>query len=229
MTEPVPPQRGIEPPAGGPPGVGTIDAPFDRGSEPEQMKSTSSLAATAAAINPVSPNPVPVGKIDNPDPSSTSDKRSALASNDAINSVKKVSSNTSSDTESRIQNAGTAKAGSHSALFGLGPKDEIGESSIHAPKAPMEVSETIDEAGEVTAQRVEPRFGGAMEDDTGGYDGLKKAAREEEQKRKNGGTAAGGNGWAAATSASALAPPDQEGDRNPSTFPQQASCYIAAH
>lgn len=230
IPEHAPPQPGIEPPAGGPPGEGTIDAPFDRGNEPEQTQSTSSLAAKAAAKNPVSPNPAPGSTMDNPDLSSTSDIKSALTSNDATNGLSKAASTTSSGTGSKANEAGTAKAGSHSALFGLGPKDEIGNSAIHAPKAPMEVSETIDEVGEVTAERAETGRGAEMEEDTGGYDGLKKAAMEEEQKRKNVGTAAGDNGWAASTSASASAPPNQEDDRDPSTFfVSKASCNIAIH
>lgn len=223
VPEQVPTQPGTEPLSGAPLGKGTPDAPFDRGNEPEQIQATDSSAATKTATEAATDSLPPTtttraSKIDNPDPSSASDMKSAVAANDATNPVSKMISNTSSDTESKAKKAGTAKAGSHSALFGLGPKEEIGDAAIHAPKGSGEISGTFDEAAEVMAEQAEKERRGATEADTGGYVGLQKAAMEEEEKkRKNGGTAAAaaeGTGWAATTSASAsaLAPPEDERD-----------------
>jgi hypothetical protein len=219
VPEQVPTQSGTEPPSGGSPGRGTAEAPFDRGNEPEQIQVSGLTTDTAGATDTSLPsNTTPASKIDNPDPSIPSDMKSAVASNEATNTINKATSNTpSTDTESKAKKIGTAKPGSHSALFGLGPKDESssGGSAARPPKGSGELSGTIDEAGEVMGQQAEIEKRGADEDDAGGYVGLKKAAMEEEEKKKNGGGgAADGTSWTGAKSAAAA---EEEEERDPST------------
>jgi hypothetical protein len=215
VPEQVPTQSGTEPPSGGSPGRGTAEAPFDRGNEPEQIQASGLTTDTSLPSNTT-----PASKINNPDPSNPSDMKSAVASNEASNTINKVTSNTpSTDTESKAKKIGTAKPGSHSALFGLGPKDESssggGGGAVHPPKGSGELSGTIDEAGEMMGQQAEMEKRGADEDDTGGYVGLKKAAMEEEEKKKNGGGGAvEGTSWTGAKSAAAA---EEEEERDPST------------
>jgi hypothetical protein len=219
VPEQVPTQSGTEPPSGGSPGRGTAEAPFDRGNEPEQIQASGLTTDTTGATDTSLPsNTTPASKINHPDPSNPSDMKSAVASNEATNTINKVTSNTpSTDTESKAKKIGTAKPGSHSALFGLGPKDESssGGSAARPPKGSGELSGMIDEAGEVMGQQAEMEKRGADEDDTGGYVGLKKAAMEEEEKKKNGGGggAADGTSWTGAKSAAA----EEEEERDPST------------
>lgn len=214
VPEQVPTESGVEPPSGGPPGKGTADAPFDRGNEPEQVQITGGIANTTSATDSLPSNTTPASKINNPDPSNPSEMQAAVASNDASNptSTTKVTNNTaSSDTESNPKPTSTVKPGSHSALFGLGKKEDGGASdTIHPPKSSRELTGTIAEAAEVMNEQAEKESKGATEDDTGGYLGLKKAAMEEEEKRRNGGASAG-TGWAPGAAATA-------GWREPSTF-----------
>ena len=214
VPEQVPTESGVEPPSGGPPGKGTADAPFDRGNEPEQVQITGGTANTTSTIDPLPSNTTPTSKIDNSDPSNPSEMKAAVASNGASNptSTTKVTDHTApSDTESKPKPTGTAKPGSHSALFGLGKKDD-GDASdtIHPPKSSRELTGTIAEAAEVMNEQAEKENKGASEDDTGGYLGLKKAAMEEEEKKRNGG-ASEGTGWAPGAAATAS-------EREPSTF-----------
>ncbi len=180
-------QSGTEPPAADAPGKGTREIPYDPGN-----------------------NTTPASKIDNPDPSAPSEMKSAVASNETANTVSKVTSNTSFETESKPKKTGTAQPGSHSALFGLGAEAER-ENVIHPPKSSRELGGTIQEAGEEMGKQAEMEKRGASEDDTGGYVGLKKAAMEEEEKRRNGGAAEG-------KALSAPAVVEEEEERDPSTL-----------
>lgn len=203
-------ESGVEPPSGGPPGRGTADAPFDRGNEPEQVQMTGGTANTTSATDSLPSNSTPISKINNPDPSNPSEMKAAVASDDASNptSTTELTNNTaSSDTESKPKPTGTTKPISHSALFGLGKKEDGGASdAIHPPKSSRELTGTIAEAAEVMNEQAEKEKEGASEDDTGGYLGLKKAAMEEEEKKRNGG-ASEGTGWAPGAAA---APSERE-------------------
>jgi hypothetical protein len=145
--------------------------------------------------------------------------KSAVASNDAANHpIAKAASIAASETDSvKAKRTGTAKPGSHSALFGLGPKEEPEEegATVHPPKGSGEVSGTIDEADEMPNEQAKTEKNNTNDDDTGGYLGLKKAAMEEEEKRKNG-ASTNSPSWTATMATKTEA----DDDRNPSTFPQ---------
>jgi hypothetical protein len=219
VPEQAPTQPGTEPPSDGPAGKGTAEAPFDRGNEPEQVQ-VSGGTADAAEVTDSPPSSItPASKIDNPDPSSPAEMKSAVASNDAANHpIAKAASIAASETDSvKAKRTGTAKPGSHSALFGLGPKEEPeeGGATIHPPKGSGEVSGTIDEADEMPNEQAKTEKNNTNDDDTGGYLGLKKAAMEEEEKRKNG-ASTNSPSWTATMATKTEA----DDDRNPSTFPQ---------
>jgi hypothetical protein len=207
VPEQNPTQPGTEPPSGGPAGKGTAEAPFDRGNEPEQIQVTGSTADTTSKPDPLPSNTTPASKIDKPDPSAPSELKSAVDSNDATNSpaTKVISNSSTSESESKPKKTGTAKPGSHSALFGLGTKGE-GGGTIHPPKSSAELPRTIDEAGEESAEQAQVEKKVVDDDDdTGGYVGFKKAAMEEEEKKRNGGAG------------KAPAPAVVEEEREPST------------
>ncbi|ERF72898.1 hypothetical protein EPUS_08726 [Endocarpon pusillum Z07020] len=216
VPEQVPTESGVEPPSGGPPGKGTADAPFDRGNEPEQVQITGGITNTTSATDSVPSNTTPAN---NPDHSNPSEIKAAVASNDASNptSTTKLPNDTASyDTESNPQPTSTVKPSSHSALFGLGKKEDGGASdTIHPPKSSRELTGTIAEAAEVMNEQAEKESKGATEDDTGGYVGLKKAAMEEEEKRRNGG-ASEGTGWAPGAAVTA-------GEREPRSIEKKDS------
>lgn len=199
VPEQIPTEPGTEPPSGGPPGRGTADAPYDRGNEPEQIQVCGNPASAAADTHPLPSSSIPASKIDNPDPSSSSEMKSALAAHEAENTANKASPNASRKTESESKKANAVNPTSHSALFGLGKKEE----GVHPPKDSREVSGTIEEAGQVMGQQAEMERRGASEDDTGGYLGLRKAAMEEEERKRNGG--ADGRGGATTTTTAAAA------------------------
>jgi hypothetical protein len=216
LTEP-----GIEPPSGGPAGKGTAEAPFHPGNSPEQVQVRGSTTDTTEKPDSLPTSSTPASKIDNPDPSNPSEMKSAVASNDAANAANTTTTTTTTTTEtepeSKPKKTGTAKPGSHSALFGLGPKNEDGggaSGAIHPPKGSGELSGTIDEAGETMGKQAEMEKKGLDEDDTGGYVGLKKAAMEEEEKKRNNGGGFGGGAFATAPESK---PPEEE-EREPSTF-----------
>jgi hypothetical protein len=231
VPEQAPTQPGTEPPSGGPPGKGTAEAPFDPGNEPEQTQVTGSSSGMADATEPPPSSSIPASKIDNPDPSVPSDMETALASNDAANTANQATATASSPTASdpdqnKLKKEGTAKPGSHSALFGLGPKEDRKEGSggatttsssagIHPPKESGELSGTIDEVAEVMGEQVEMEKKGASEDDTGGYVGLKKAAMEEEEKKRNG--SGDPEGKSAPPPAAAAASKEEQEERDSST------------
>lgn len=226
VPEQVPTQPGTEPPSGGPPGKGTTaEGPSDRGNEPEQVQASGGTAHVAGATDSPPPNTTPASKIDTPDPSSPSEMKSVVASNDAANNpATKVASNAPSETDSvKAKKTGTAKPGSHSALFGLGKKEEGGDGggATHPPKGSGGVSGTIDEAAEVVNEQAELEKRGTSEDDTGGYVGLKKAAMEEEEKRRNGG-ATEGRSWMAATAAKT-----EHEDRDPSNVAPTCTLHVS--
>lgn len=208
VPEQIPTEPGREPPSGGPPGRGTADAPYDRGNEPEQIQVRGNPASAAADTHPLPSSSIPASKIDNPDPSSSSEMKSALAAHEAENTANKASPNASRKTESESKKANAVNPTSHSALFGLGKKEE----GVHPPKDSREVSGTIEEAGQVMGQQAEMERRGASEDDTGGYLGLRKAAMEEEERKRNGG--ADGRGGATTTTTAAAA----EENRDASAF-----------
>lgn len=186
VPEQVPTVPGTEPPAGGPPGKGTIEAPFDRGNEPEQTQVTGSTTDAACATEPPPSKTTHSSKIDNPNISAPSEVTSTEAYSETANTANKVTSNTPSESDPKPKKTGTVKPTSHSALFGLGKKEE-GGGTVHPPQSSGELSGTIDEAGKELGKQADMEKKGATEDDTGGYVGLKKAAMEEEEKRRNGG------------------------------------------
>lgn len=210
-----------EPPSVGVPGKGTPDAPFDRGNEPEQAQSDGRPAETKAETL-VTP-PTPASKIDNPDPAVPSEMKSAVSANDAAKSVNPTATSTTtasgagSETDSKVKPSKATQPYSHSALFGLGTKENGTKGDVHPPKDSGNLSGTCEEAGKGLTKQAAMEEKGANEDDTGGYVGLKKAAMEEEERKKkeeenqeSGGDSNVVSEW------KSLAAKDAE-DRNPST------------
>lgn len=195
VPEQVPTESGTEPPSGGPPGKGTADAPFDRGNEPEQIQISGTSTGTTDTTGALPSSTIPASKIDNVDPSSSAEMKSALAADHAAKTANIASSNSSSHMESKSKEPHTVHPKSHSALFGLGKKEE----GVHPPKESRELTGSIEEAGKVMGEQADMERRGVSEEDTGGYNGFKKAAMEEQERMRNSG--AGGGDWATAAAA----------------------------
>ena len=177
-------QTDQEPPSGGPPGAGTPQSPFDPGNRPEQEELTGT--STKTGMERTSPT------------------------GEEADSVQPITSTFQPAVKTK---AGTAKEGSHSALFGLGEGRDEGRKSIHSPPtsdgdssstnpaaaAAMAaanqkdagtdrrgaVGDQVDANGPRDVSSEQSQRNAQIEDDDAcGYTGLKKAALEEQEEKK---------------------------------------------
>ena len=239
-------QSGTEPPAGGAPGKGTADAPYDPGNVPEQVPTQSGTEPPSGGPTGKSTADAPFDRGNEPEqvqvtgssadaagateppPSSvnSTNKADAPDSSAASNANPAIPSHDAAETAKPVVNDTSSEtqpkakkggaAKSHSALFGLCREEEEGGGGIHPPKDSGEVSGTFDEAAGVMNEQAEMDKRGAADEDDTGGYIGLKKAAMEEEEKRRKRDAEGQTGT---TATSTL-----DDERVPSTSASRVHC-----